>query len=152
MYIVFLSTSNLCSYLLFIIDKYLSALKMNALIVHHKCDCLQIVLIKKECLGSEMAYLMVVMVLTVRIYYTANWQTKQIKPNHVCVCMCICTYTMYVHWVRSVLFMLALSMRIIQNDALNKFERILGNFLRIWELNNFKRIMCLSLLGCVGDL
>ena len=50
MYIVFLSTSNLCSYLLFIIDKYLSALKMNALIVHHKCDCLQIVLIKKRML------------------------------------------------------------------------------------------------------
>ena len=77
------------------------------------------------------------------------------KANQTKSCMCLYV-RMYIynvcHWVRSVLFMLALSMRIIQNDALNKFERILGNFLRIWELNNFKRIMCLSLLGCVGDL
>ena len=31
MYTIFLSTSNLCSYLLFIIDEYLSALKLTCL-------------------------------------------------------------------------------------------------------------------------
>ena len=33
---------------------------------------------------------------------------------------------------------LSVVLRIIQNNGLNKFERILGNFLRIRELNNRK--------------
>ena len=33
---------------------------------------------------------------------------------------------------------LSVGLRIIQNNGLNKFERILGNFLRIRELNNRK--------------